>query len=369
MKTEDRARPKVAILGLGLMGGSLGLILTKAGYPVSGWARKPSTIEEAYRIGAINIKPASEEDAVHDAKYVFVATPVSLIAEKIKACIPWTAPGTIFSDLGSIKGAIMAEVFSFLPPTHYFVAAHPMTGSDQQGIGAADPFLYQNAIYIVIDDPRTPAWAAQEIRDLLKLTGANLVTLTGTEHDRIVAMVSHLPHLLAAALAKTAGLAEEAHPGTLNFAAGGFRDTTRVAMGAPEIWEGIILGNKSQVLEAIDAFCAQLEQLKEIIHHGDQGRLSDFLTKAKETRQQIPAKNKGFLSLLYEMVITVEDRPGAINEVLVHLAKEGINIKDIEILRVREGEGGTVRLAFENDRAVDRAVQILEKQGYVVRKR
>jgi prephenate dehydrogenase len=369
MKTEDKSKQKVAILGLGLMGGSLGLILTKAGYPVTGWARKPSTIEEAHRIGAINIKPASEQEAVHDAKYVFVATPVSLISEKIKTCIPWTAPGTIFSDLGSIKGAIMTEVFSFLPPTHHFVAAHPMTGSDQQGIGAADPFLYQNAIYIIIDDPRTPGWAGQEIRDILKLTGANLITLTGTEHDRIVAMVSHLPHLLAATLAKTAGTAEETHPGTLNFAAGGFRDTTRVAMGAPEIWEGIILGNKSQVLEAIDVFQGQLEQLKAIIHDNDQQRLSDFLSKAKETRQQIPAKNKGFISLLYEIVIVVEDRPGAINEVLVHLAKEGLNIKDIEILRVREGEGGTVRLAFEDDVAVDSAVRVLEKQGYIVRKR
>jgi prephenate dehydrogenase len=244
-----------------------------------------------------------------------------------------------------------------------------MTGSDQQGISVADPFLYQNALYIIIDDPRTPEWAANEVRDILKLTGANLITLTGSEHDRIVAAVSHLPHLLAATLAKTAGTVEEAHPGTLNFAAGGFRDTTRVAMGAPEIWEGIILGNKSHVLGAINAFQAQLDYLKGIIQTGDQRLLSDFLTKAKETRQQIPAKNKGFISLLYEMVITVEDRPGAINEVLVHLAKEGLNIKDIEILRVREGEGGTVRLAFENDQSVDRAVQVLEKQGYIVRKR
>lgn len=351
------------------MGGSLGLSLVKTGLTVSGWARRPASVQEAYRIGAINYLPSSLEDAVTGAKYVFVSTPVDKIGEIIKSCLPYTAPGTIFSDLGSIKEAILAEVFSFLPSTHFFVAAHPMTGSEQQGITAADPFLYQNAAYIIIDDPRTPPIAAEQVKELLKVTGAQFLTLTAAEHDRIVAMVSHLPHFLAATLAGTAGVEEEQHPGTLDLAAGGFRDTTRVALGSPEIWEGIVFGNKDHVLQAIIAFQSQLENLKTSLVTDDRKRVREILERGREVRSQIPAKNKGFLTLLHEMVVTIEDKPGTIEAVLHHLALVGINIKDIEILRVREGEGGTLRLALENSEAVDEAVEVLEKQGFKVRKK
>ncbi len=362
-------KPKIAIIGLGLMGGSLGLILTKAGYRVTGWSRNAETRNEAYRIGAINLLPASFEEAVTEAEYIFVGTPVGSIGKIIKDCLPFTAPGTIFSDLGSIKEAIMNEVFAFLPDTHYFVGAHPMTGSEQQGITAADPFLYQNATYIMIDDPRTPSGAVEKVENLLQVTGANLIHLTATEHDRIVAMVSHLPHMIASTLAKTAGMEEDKFPGTLNLAAGGFRDTTRVALGAPEVWESIITGNRLRIIEAISSFQNELQQLKEILSSSDNEKLVKFLSKAREIRTQIPAKNKGYLTLLHEMVVTIEDRPGAIEEVLRHLAEAGLNIKDIEILRVREGEGGTLRLAFENSSAVDRSVEALEAEGFKVRKK
>ena len=362
-------KAKIAIYGLGLMGGSLGLTLVRDGFTVSGWGRNPATVQEAYRIGAINHLPSSLEDALEGARYVFVGTPVANIGETIKMCLPFAAPGAIFSDLGSIKGLILEEVFSFLPDTHYFVAGHPMTGSEQQGISAADPFLYQNATYVIIEDPRTPRFAVDEVMEVLRTTGANLIKLTADEHDRIVGMISHLPHLLASTLAKTAGYEEELHPGTLTLAAGGFRDTTRVALGSPGLWEGIILGNKAKVLQAINTFQAQLDILKDILSSSDRERLVAFLENAREVRQQIPAKNKGFLSLFHEMVVTVEDRPGALEEVLHFLAKEGLNIKDIEILRVREGDGGTLKLSLENNEAVEQAIHILEKEGFKARKR
>jgi prephenate dehydrogenase len=360
---------QIAILGLGLMGGSLGLALTRSGFTVSGWDEDSSTVAEAYRIGAISRRPTSMPDAVSDAKFVFVATPVALISEVIKATLPFTSPGTIYSDLGSIKESIIHEVFSYLPSTHFFVAGHPMTGSEQHGILAADPFLFQNAAYIMIDNPKTPAPVLEQVVEVVRTTGAHILTLTAAEHDRIVAMVSHLPHLLAATLAKTAGMDEELHVGTLNLAAGGFRDTTRIAMGAPEVWEGVILGNRQRILQAIDDFQTELDELKDILNTADRQDLRRFLERAREVRMQIPVKNKGFLTLLHEMVVTIEDRPGTIEAVLHHLAAAGLNIKDIEILRVREGEGGTLRLALENSEAVDQAIMVLAKQGFKVRKR
>ncbi len=369
IKPLDQATTKICIVGLGLMGGSLGLALTRAGFTVSGWNRSPAAIEEAYRFGAINILPVSLEEAVCGAGVVFVGTTVETIPDMIRSCVPFTAPGTIFTDLGSIKEPILEKVLSFLPATHYFVAGHPMTGSEQHGIDAADPFLYQNAAYIIIEDPRTPKAAVDKVVELAKITGASIIKLSAREHDRIVAMVSHLPHLIAASLVKTAGREEENYPGTLHLAAGGFRDTTRIALGSSKVWEGIIFENKSKVLQAIEAFGQELTKLKNLLLGNDQDGLREFLDSAREIRLQIPAKNKGFLTLLHEMVVTIEDRPGAIEEVLRHLSKAGLNIKDIEILRVREGDAGTLRIALENAESIETAIRILEEQGFKVRRR
>ena len=362
-------KPKIAILGLGLMGGSLGLALVRAGYTVTGWDQNPEVIREAFQSNAINRMPDDFRNAIADSAVIFAATPVDSIAASIESCLPYAQPGTIFSDLGSIKKKVLEEVFSLLPPLYHFVGGHPMTGSEQHGIRAADPFLFQNAAYIIIEDSRTPSWAAALVGKLLESTGAQIIKLSADEHDRIVGMVSHLPHLIAATLAKTAGDAEADHPGTLSLAAGGFRDTTRIAMGSPEVWHGIIFGNIDQVLKAINAFQKELNRLKEILSSGAKEQFESFLKEARETRLQIPAKNKGFLSLLHEMVVTIEDRPGSIMEVLKYLADAGLNIKDIEILRVREGSGGTLKLALESDEAVNQGVKVLETHGFKVKKR
>jgi prephenate dehydrogenase len=362
-------KPKIAILGLGLMGGSLGLALVRAGYTVTGWDQNPEVIKEAFQSNAINRMPVDFQDTIAESAVIFTATPVESIAATIESCLPYAQPGTIFSDLGSIKKKVLEEVFSLLPPLYHFVGGHPMTGSEQHGLLAADPFLFQNAAYIIIEDSRTPLKAEAVIVKLVESVGAQIIKLSAAEHDRIVGMVSHLPHLIAATLAKTAGDAEGTHPGTLSLAAGGFRDTTRIAMGSPEVWHGIIFGNIDQVLKAIDAFQKELNQLKEILISGAKQQFESFLREARETRLQIPAKNKGFLSLLHEMVVTIEDRPGTIMEVLKYLADVGLNIKDIEILRVREGSGGTLRLALESDAAVNQGVKVLETHGFRVKKR
>jgi prephenate dehydrogenase len=359
----------IAIVGLGLMGGSLGLSLARSGFRVSGWDSDRRAQAEAFKIGAISRLTDSLQETVAGADLVFVATPVGWIAETIRSCLPLVKPGVIFSDLGSIKQMVVDQVSPFLPDACYFVPGHPMTGSEQQGIAAADPFLFQNAAYILVEHPRTPAEIRERVGKVLATTGAHLLTLGAADHDRIVGMVSHLPHLIAAVLAKTAGTEEEARPGTLNLAAGGFRDTTRVATGSPTLWEGIIAGNKQMVLLALDSFQRELAAARQFIAEDDPAGLTDFLRQARDVRLQIPAKNKGFLTLLHELVVTIEDRPGAIHEVLQDLADVGLNIKDIEILRVREGDGGTLRLALENEPDADRALVVLASKGIKAKRR
>ncbi len=360
---------QIAVIGLGLMGGSLGLSLARAGYPVTGWDSDAAARTEAFKMGAVSRRTDSLAETVAAADLIFVATPVDFIAETIRLCLPAVKSGVIFSDLGSIKQVIIDQVLAFLPDSCFFVPGHPMTGSEQQGMMAADPFLFQNAAYILVDHPRTPRAVRERVGSILTNTGAHLLILGAAEHDRIVGFVSHLPHLIAAVLAKTAGSEEASNPGTLNLAAGGFRDTTRVAMGSPVLWEGIISSNKQMVLEAIAGFERELAVARQFIAADDPDGLIRFLARAREVRLQIPAKNKGFLTLLFELVVTIEDRPGAIHEVLQFLADEGLNIKDIEILRVREGDGGTMRLALENEADVERALSVLATKGFKAKRR
>jgi prephenate dehydrogenase len=365
----ERIFNQITVIGLGLMGGSLSSALVRNGFQVAGWDTDAATVTEAYRNGIINRLPENFQTAVAGSGLIFIATPVAAISGVIRSCLPYAAPETVFTDLGSIKGQVEKEVFSFLPDDYYFVPGHPMTGSERRGIAAVDPFLFENAAYIIIDHPRTPAGITAAVAGVAKTVGAHIIHMTAAEHDRIVGTVSHLPHIVAAVLAGTAGLTEEAHPGTLALAAGGFRDTTRVATGSPQLWEGIIRGNRRPIMEALQAFRDQVEAFCRILAADDREGLIRFLERAREVRLQIPAKNKGFLSLLYEMVVTIEDRPGTIEEVLRYLSQAEINIKDIEILRIREGDAGTLRLAFENDAAVENAVRLLREHGFKVWRR
>jgi prephenate dehydrogenase len=360
----ERVLTQISVIGLGLMGGSLSLALVRDGFKVAGWDADFTTVTEAYHNGIINRLPENFQSAVAGSEIIFVATPVAAISGVIRSCLPYAAPETVFTDLGSIKEQVVEEVFAFLPGDYHFVPGHPMTGSEQHGIAAVDPFLFENAAYIIIDHPRTPAAITAAVTGVVKTVGAHIIRLTAAEHDRIVGTVSHLPHIVAAVLAGTAGLAEETHPGTLALAAGGFRDTTRVATGSPKLWEGIIRGNRRPIMEALQTFRDQIDAFYRILAADDREGLIRFLMRAREVRLQIPAKNKGFLSLLYEMVVTIEDRPGTIEAVLRILSRADINIKDIEILRVREGDAGTLRLAFENDAAVENAVRLLAEHGF-----
>ncbi len=360
---------RISIIGLGLIGGSLGMALCRANQPyhVVGYDLSAGTGQEALERRAVHEIAATLAAAVAGAEIVILAVPVEKVQAVVAEAAPYLRPGTIVTDVASVKGVLSHSIPSVLPDGVYYIGGHPMTGAEQSGIWAADPFLFQNAVYLLTPGADLPPDVIDEVRTLITAIGGLPLLLEPEEHDLMVAVVSHLPHLTAAAMVNVAACFEAAHPGTLSLAAGGFRDTTRVAMGSPELWRQIFSANRPALLKVVKELVTELKEFYRQLERGEMAAVEERLKQAASVRKELPARHKGFLTMLHELVVVIEDRPGMIAEV-TGLLRE-INIKDIEILRVREGEGGTLRLAFNDEQSVRQAVELLRANGFVARLR
>ncbi|WP_338817791.1 hypothetical protein MTCOM_13080 [Moorella thermoacetica] len=359
---------RVAILGLGLIGGSLGLALRKRGVKeVAGYDRHPETIEAALTLGAINRPAADPATAVQGAQVVILAVPVGALGSLAGSIVPFLDPEAIVTDTGSVKGAVVRDLEAIFRDRARYVGGHPMAGSERAGIAAADGYLLENAVYVLTPTPATDTRALKSLEGLFQSLGSRVITLDPEEHDLIVAGVSHLPHFLAVSLVQAAGELAREHPLALMLAAGGFRDTTRIAGGDPVMWRDIFLYNREAILALLKSWRCQIDALEEMIRAGDATGLETVLNEARALRARVPARQKGLLPALHELVVTVPDRPGVIGAMATSLGDAGINIIDIEILRVREGEGGSIRLGFTTAAAATRALEILQNSGINVR--
>ena len=243
-----------------------------------------------------------------------------------------------------------------------------MAGSERDGITGADPYLFENAFYVLTPSKETPPESLDRLLKLVEGIGAKPVIMDPAEHDLSVAAVSHLPHLVAASLVNYLFDLPGSEKKSL-LAAGGFRDTTRIAAGNPEMWRDIFITNRDCILEALSVFKNRLDQFEEAIGKRDRQKIHDLLGKARSLKSGMPARRKGYLPILWEVVVTVPDRPGIIASMATILGGEDININDIEILRVREGEGGTIRLAFAGEKDQEMAVKLLTEAGMPTKKR
>ncbi|MEW6448110.1 MAG: prephenate dehydrogenase [Bacillota bacterium] len=361
---------RVAIIGVGLIGGSLGMALKRLrlAEEVLGIGRDAEKLRLAVEVGAVD-RVTTDLTSVAGATLVVVATPVSAVIPVVKEAAGHFRPGTVVTDVGSVKAAIVKTLHP-VARTHgfHFVGGHPMAGSERAGVKSADPYLFENAYYILTPAPDTERGSLETVGKMAAAVGARVIELSPEEHDLYVAAVSHLPHCVAAALVSTIGALPE-REAVLPLAAGGFRDTTRVAAGDPEVWRDIVIANREAILGMIHRYQAALASLAVLIRAEDGAGVFEWLKKAQALRRAVPAKSKGYLPELYEIVVTVPDRPGVIAGLAGVLGDNGINICDIEILRVREGEGGTIRLGFARETDQEEAVRLLREAGIEARKR
>lgn len=362
---------KISIIGLGLIGGSLGLAIKRSNleYKIIGIDVNADNLNIALKRNAIDEGTKDLKTGVSDADIVFLATPINTMFDVARAIAPHLKNHAIVTDVGSCKVEVIKFMEKILPQFCYFVGGHPMAGSEQAGMANADPYLFQNAVYVLTPTRKTSQHAVDVLIEVIQGIGANVMTMDPTRHDLIVAAVSHLPHLIAVNLVNTVGEYAEKDELTLLLAAGGFRDTTRIAMGNEIVWSDIFRNNAHMLLQVLQSFNTNLVKFESLITDGSYLELKRFISKARQIRQKIPHKPKGLLPKIYELTLTVPDEPGAIAKIANILSEKNINIIDIEILRVREGEDGAIRIGLKEEGDLYAAMQLLQQNNFEVKRR
>lgn len=277
---------RIAIIGLGLIGGSIALALKHANIPdveIAGCARTRDTVQKARRIGAIDIDTRLPEEAVAGARLVIVATPILAIQPTFEAIAPALAEGAVVTDAGSTKANVMQWAKDLLPPHAHFIGGHPMAGKETTGIDVADPALFHEKPWVIVPPVDAPETAVQSIVGLAQACGAKPLFMDAGEHDAYVAAISHLPLALSSALFSVA-FGSAAWPELAQLASSGFRDTTRLASGSPEMAHDIMLSNREHVLHWIDRFQDELSRLRQTIAAGDSKPLLEAFGRAQIER-------------------------------------------------------------------------------------
>lgn len=358
---------KITIVGVGLLGGSLAASLkrTDCAREITG-IDGPQVLEKGLEMGLLDKASQSYEEGVRDADMIILATPISSILSIIPQIAPHLKPGALVTDVGSTKVDIVKMAQAYLPEAICFIGGHPMTGSERGGIASADAFLFENAVYVLTPMQESPSPHFITLCEIVKKIGGRVLILDAVSHDQMVAAVSHLPYLLSVSLANLAADLREKYPDLLQLAAGGFRDMTRVASGSTKMWTDICQTNKSQILPLIDQVIQNLQIFKNLI---SEDAILSKLERAREMRNTIPSGGKGLLDPLHEVRLIAKDEPGVLATLTRIIAESGINISDMEILKIREGEGGTIRLAFRLRSDAIQAMELLNQAGFNARLR
>lgn len=283
---------QVAIVGVGLIGGSLGMILRRRALAdqVVGIGRRVENLKTAVALGAIDRYVADPQEGVRGADLVVLATPVDTYERHLQEWAHCLTPGAIVSDVGSVKGVLVERSEAIMPAGVHFVGAHPIAGKEKTGVAAGSDQLFKGARCILTPTIRTDVTALGKVRQLWEETGSIMLTMDPHLHDQILGAVSHLPHVAAFALMNALSeLRDQALP-SLDLAAhsgGGLRDTTRIAASSPEMWRDIFLWNRENVVSYIDRYTRALEELKRLIQVGDAAGIEKAIERAKGEREKL----------------------------------------------------------------------------------
>jgi len=352
---------RVAVVGTGLMGASVGLAARRRGDDVAGWDPDPGALATAAKRGAL-AAAATLEDAVRRADLAVVAAPIAQLPVEVANVLAATADGTTVTDLGSTKASVVAAADG----SPRFVGGHPICGSEARGPEHASAELFDGATWFVTPTAQTDAARHRLVHGFVSDLGANPVAIDPQAHDRLVALTSHVPHVLANVVVNHTGAARiEGHEPLLN-AGGSLRDMTRVAGANPRIWVDIFLDNAAAVRDALAEHRRRIEQVEAALEGGDAGFLARWIGEAAGNRRRILEGAYDDAGALHQVRVHIPDRPGVIAGITQALGAERINIEDFELQHISPERGGTVTLLVTGENDARRAAELLEGQGYGV---
>ena len=380
IKFENNIRPgRVGIIGLGLIGGSLARALRhRAGFEVIGLDRKQSVLDAALNDGVLTDSailppvPADWDQAdpsplpaaaaaawqkLAGSEVVFICTPAATVAGYAATAARFCTG--LLTDVASVKQPVMEKI-----RLDRFVGGHPMAGSEKAGYAHSSDILLENAVYVLCLQPDSglPVSSIRRLEQIIRLTGATPMHLSARVHDRVVATISHLPHVAAAALALQAARTDDGPMSCL--AAGGFRDITRIASSDAGLWAGISRENARELLPVLDEYISLLAEFRESLVSDDERGLMRFFHQAAHYRSSLPVDGRGALTAMSPLNVYVPDHPGVLGHVTTLLGENGVNISNIRIRELRAYEGGCLQLLLPDSAQAVKAAWLLKEAGY-----
>lgn len=356
----------ILVAGLGLIGGSLAQAIKKdnnnyvLGYDVHveslNFGVEKKIIDEAYTDFSV---------AAKQADIIFLAAPITETIALMKQLDKIELnKQVIVTDTASVKSTIIETAEQLTNKHISFIGGHPMAGSHKRGITAAKSHLFENAIYVLTPSIRSSEEMISTLKTVLEHTKSKFVVLKPEEHDEMTGVVSHFPHLIASSLVHQAKKWEGTHAYLPKLAAGGFRDITRIASSNPKMWQDIFFHNRSKMSVLLEEWIEEMTQLKELVDKNQKTKMIEYLTSAKQYRDGIPDKSSGAIPAFYDIYVDIRDQLGALASVVQLLADKQISIKNIEILEVREGITGVLRLSFYSEQTQKQSMKFLNEHGY-----
>jgi prephenate dehydrogenase len=279
---------KITLAGVGLLGGSLGMALRKRrlAESVVGFVRRPASVTECEELGAVHLATLDLRQAVEGAELIVLCTSIAQMRPLVEQMLPSLGKGTIVTDVGSVKGSVVRDLETLVAKAGaHFVGSHPMAGAEKRGVSSARADLFVGAVCVVTPTRRSNAAAVRKVKRLWKSVGARPLRLAPQQHDQLVSRSSHLPHVVAAQLARLV-LGPEYPTEQALLCAHGFRDTTRIASSSPEMWRDIALANRQNLSAALEAFTRGLLQFRRALRKGDSETIARFFEQARQRREQ-----------------------------------------------------------------------------------
>lgn len=360
----DFSKTSITIIGVGLMGGSLGLAAQErlGVRRVSGFSRTERSLRQALEMGAITEKAGSIEEAVSGADIVFLATPVRSLLARARQALAVSGPACIVTDMGSTKSSLMAA----LSPAEEkrFIGGHPVCGAETAGVVNAREELFDNATWFLTSGQGIDPSNYERLHGFIAGVGAVPTAIDPDAHDRIMALVSHLPHVLSNSTMNQVGGVNLDGREALLSAGPSFRDLTRTAGSNPQVWTDIFMENSRWLAEALRDHRDNIDCILEAVESGNEAFLSGMITEAAANRNRMLEAEHLAPSELFVVKVPVFDQPGVLSQVTVALGNAGINIEDLAFHRISIEQGGVLSLVVSGSDTGDRAVELLRGLNY-----